>query len=96
MPALITTTLKTAIQYFGANLGFLPSDVSAQSLRAAGAMALLVAEINPDIIQVLGHWRSDKMFCYLHLSAEPMIKNFASRIIRADYTLALLQRVPVR
>ena len=71
-------------------------DVSARSLRAAGAMALLVAEVDPDIIKILGRWRSNEMFRYLHLSAEPIMKDSASRMLRADYTLAPLQLVPVR
>ena len=95
-PALISTTLKQAVRYLGADLGFLPSDVSARSLRAAGAMALLVAKVDPDIIQILGRWRSDEMFRYLHLSAEPIMKDFASKMLRADYTLAPSQLVPVR
>ena len=95
-PALISTTLKNAVRYLGADLGFLPSDVSARSLRAAGAMALLVAEVDPDIIKILGRWRSEKMFCYLHLSADPIMKDFTSGILRADYTLAPSQMVPVR
>lgn len=37
-------------------------------------MALLVAEVDPDIIQILGRWRPDEMFHYLHLSAEPIMK----------------------
>ena len=51
--ALITRTLWVTVKYLGADLGFLPSEVSARSLRAAGAMALLVANFNPDIIQIL-------------------------------------------
>ena len=59
-------------------------------------MALLVAGVDPDIIQILGRWRSNKMFRYLHLSGEPIVKDFASRMLRADYTLAPSQLVPVR
>ena len=58
-------------------------------------MALLVAKVDPDIIQILGRWRSDKMFRYLHLSAKPIMKDFATKILRADYTLAPSQLVPV-
>ena len=61
-----------------------------------GVMALLVAKVDPDIIQIRVLWRSDKMFRYLHLSAKPIMKDFASRMLRADYTLAPSQLVPVR
>jgi hypothetical protein len=75
----LTKTLHEAVQFLGPNLGFLPSEVSACSLRAAGAMALLVSGINTDIIQILGRWQSDEMFRYLHLSAEPITRNLAAR-----------------
>ena len=96
MLALISTTFKNPVRHLGADLGFLPSDVSARSPCAAGAMTLLVAEVDPDIIQILGRWRSHEMFRHLHLSAGPIMKDFASRILRADYTLAPSQLVPVR
>ena len=93
-PTLITKTLRDAVTWLGADLGFLPSEVSARSLRAAGAMALLVAKVDPDIIQILGRWRSDEMFRYLHLTAEPIMKHFASKMLNAEYTLAPSQLVP--
>ncbi|KAL7505470.1 hypothetical protein ACHAXN_002960, partial [Cyclotella atomus] len=59
-PSLITKTLREAVQFLGPDLGFLPSEVSAHSLRAAAcAMVLLVSGIDTDIIQLLGRWRSD-------------------------------------
>ena len=93
-PPLITKTLRDAVSWIGTDLGFLPKDVSARSLRAAGAMALLVAKVDPDIIQILGRWRSDEMFRYLHLSAEPIMKDFAAKMLNADYTVAPSQLVP--
>lgn len=93
-PSLITKTLRDAVRFLGPELGFLPSDVSARSLRAAGAMALLVSGIDTDIIQLLGRWRSDEMFRYLHLTAEPITRHLASRMLTADYTMAPSQLVP--
>ena len=76
------------------DLDFLTPEVSAQSLQAAGAMALLVAKVNTNIIQILGQWRSNKMFQYLlHLTAKPIMKKFASKMLNADYTLAPSQLV---
>ena len=40
-PTMIMKVLKGAVSLSGENLGFLPKDASARSLRAAGAMALL-------------------------------------------------------
>ncbi len=56
-------------------------------------MALLVSGIDTDIIQLLGHWRSDEMFRYLHLTAEPITRDLASRMLCADYTMAPTQLV---
>ena len=93
-PALITKILRDAVKYLGTDLGFLPEEVSARSLRAGGAMALLVSKVDPDMIQLLGRWRSDEMFRYLHLTAEPITKDFARRMLTADYTITPGQLVP--
>ena len=57
-------------------------------------MALLVANVDPDIIKILGRWRSDEMFRYLHLTAEPIMRHFAAKMLNADFTLAPSQLVP--
>ena len=94
-PRLITTLLRDSVRFLGPErLGFLERDVSARALRAAGAMALLVAKVDPNVIQMLGRWRSDEMFRYLHLSAEPIMRDFARRILHADFRLAPSQLVP--
>jgi hypothetical protein len=93
-PSLITSTLRDAVTFLGTDLGFLPSEVSARSLRAGGAMALLVSKVDTDMIQLLGRWRSDEMFRYLHLTAEPITKEFARLMLTADYTISPGQLVP--
>ena len=93
-PTLITKTLRDAVCFLGADLGFLASEVSARSLRAAGATALLVANVDPDVIRLLGRWRSDEMLRYLHLSAEPVMRLFARQMLQAEYTLVPHQLVP--
>ena len=93
-PSLITKHLRHTVKFLGTDLGFLPSEVSARSLRAGGAMALLLSDVDTDIIQLLGRWRSDEMFRYLHLNAEPITKDFAQRMLRADYTIVPGQLVP--
>ena len=65
----------------GAGLGFLSKDVSARSRRAAGAMALLCSGIETDIIKLVGRWRSDEMLRYLHVQAEPLMKDFSCRMM---------------
>ena len=49
-PADITVTLRLAAAVLGPTYGFLPKDISARSMRAAGATALLCAQVDTDII----------------------------------------------
>lgn len=95
-PALITKTLRDAVRFIGADLGFLPEEVSARSLRAAGAMALLVSKVDTDIIRLIGRWRSDEMLRYLHLTAEPIMRDFSSRMLQAEYSMTPSQLVPMQ
>ena len=54
-PPKITAHLKTTVKLFaGTPLGFMHHDVSARSLRAAGAMALLCSGVDKDIISLIG------------------------------------------
>ena len=76
-PTMITKVLKGAVSLSGDNLGFLPKDVSARSLRAAGAMALLCSGIDTDIIRLIGRWRSDEMLHYLNLQVKPLMRGFS-------------------
>jgi hypothetical protein len=87
-PAVLTDLLRTSVAILGPIYGFVPSDISARSLRAAGAMALLCAKVDTDRIRLLGRWRSDEMFRYLHVQAEPIMRNFSSQMLAGgDYTL---------
>jgi hypothetical protein len=84
----ITSTLRSSVAAIGPALGFAPADISARSLRAAGAMALLCANVDPNTIRMLGRWRSDEMLRYLHLQAQPLMHNFAQRMLEGGhYTL---------
>ena len=38
-------------------------------------MSLLLGGQDPDIIRIVGRWRSDAMFRYLHAHAMPLIQN---------------------
>ena len=56
--------LRAATTLMGPKVGFMPEDVSTQSLRAGGAMALLMARVDTDTIRLVGRWRSDVMLRY--------------------------------
>ena len=81
-PSDITNALRLSVLALGPhNLGFHPSDISARCLRAAGAMALLCAHVDTDLIRLLGRWRSDEMLRYLHLQAQPVMRDFSARML---------------
>jgi hypothetical protein len=92
----ITMLLRSAVRAIGSDhLGFLPDDISARSLRAAGAMALLCAHVDSDTIRLVGRWRSDEMLRYLHVQAQPVMHNFASKMLSGgSFTLLPSQLVP--
>jgi len=90
----ITDTLQKATAIVGHQVGFTPKEVTARSLRAGGAMALLCADVDPDIICLLGRWKSDTMFRYLFMQARPLVNQLAHRMV-TDGDFDLLPGVPV-
>ena len=66
-------------------LGIDPKRISARSLRAGGAMALLCARVDTDIIRLVDRWRSDEMLRYLHLQAYPLMRTFAQRMLSSGH-----------
>lgn len=81
----LTALLRLSVLILGPTYGFLPHDVSARSLRAAGAMALLCANVDTDRIRLIGRWRSDEMLRYLHVQAEPVMRNFSSQMLTGGH-----------
>ena len=71
------------------------SEVLDWCLRAAGATALLLAQVDPDVIRLIGHWHSDKMLWYLHVQAYPLMRDYSHRMLSAGtYTLIPNHLVP--
>ena len=60
--------------------GITPSDLSARSARAGGAMALLCGGVDSDTIQLLGRWHGASMLRYLHMEARPIFKRLAEKM----------------
>jgi hypothetical protein len=91
----ITATLRRSATLLGPSLGLRPPDINARALRAGGAMALFCARVDPNLIQMVGRWRSDAMFRYLHLQATPLIGDLSHRMLTGG-TFVLLpdQDVP--
>lgn len=73
-PRAITSADLTAALRAGATsihqvTGIEPRRLTARSLRAGGATALMCAGVDTDIIRLMGRWNSDAMFRYLHVHA---------------------------
>ena len=81
--AVLTLALRQAATLLGPRLGFKPLDISARSLRAGGATALLCANVSGDFIKLLGRWRSDEMLRYLHLQAYQRMKDIAPAMVQS-------------
>ena len=79
-PKDITEQLRAAATANFHLTGILATDISARSLRAGGAMALLCGNVDFDIIKMLGRWHSDAMLQYLHVQAQPIIKQLAVKM----------------
>jgi len=95
--AAITNCIRSAVTDLGPTLGFLPNEVSARCLRAAGATALLLAQVDTDIIRLIGRWRSDEMLRYLHVQAYPLMRNYSQQMLSAGtYTLIPNHLAPMR
>jgi hypothetical protein len=93
-PSELTALLRLSTNILGPQFGFLPKDISARSLRAAGATALLCANVDSDRIRLLGRWRSDEMLRYLHVQAEPIMRHFSSQMLAGgNFTLLPNQEV---
>jgi hypothetical protein len=73
----VTESLRYAAVATAHQTGLHYSDISAKSLRAGGAMALLCGKIDHNTIRMLGRWHSDAMMRYLHLQAKPLMREFA-------------------
>jgi hypothetical protein len=92
----ITVTLQAPVRALGSSIGFHYKEVSTRSLCATGAMALLCAHVDSDTIRLLGRWRSDEMLRYLTVQAQPIMRDFASRMLQGgQYTLLPNTDVPV-
>jgi hypothetical protein len=83
----ITDIIRQVVATSGAPFGLQQHHVTAKSLRASGAMALLIARVDTDLIQLIGRWKSDTMLRYLHVQALPVMRNHASTMLEhGDYS----------
>jgi hypothetical protein len=97
----ITDTIRQAMIINFHRTGINPAEVSARSLRAGGAMALICSKLDKNLIRMLGRWHSDAMIRYLHMQAQPIVQHFASKMynnvtysVLPDETVPLLNDDP--
>jgi hypothetical protein len=64
------------------SLNYDSKDVTARSLRHGGAMALLLGGTAKDTMKLVGRWRSEAIFRYLHSQALPLIAPLASTMLQ--------------
>ena len=77
----VTSQLRFAARQSVSVTGIDPSSISARSLRAGGAMALLCGNVDSDTIMLVGRWHSDAMMRYLHQEAQPIMKHLAATML---------------
>jgi len=88
-PTHITRALRLAATDLQVTTGIDPRLLSARSLRPGGATALLCANIDTDVIHLLGRWKSDAMLRYLRVAAHANNNNFAqSMLTHGNFTFA--------
>ena len=86
-PTDITTRIRSVL-HLHPDPAYTLVDVSVRSTRAGGAMALLCAGVDSDRLRRIGRWRSDEMFRYLHVQAQPIMNGLAAAMLRGgDFRL---------
>ena len=66
-----------AIQYGEVRLGFLASRIGTHSLRAGAAMAMFLAGVPVETIQLIGRWRSQMFMRFIRIQVQQMTKGVA-------------------
>jgi hypothetical protein len=92
---VLTSHLRHTVTATRAHYGISAVDISIRSLRASGAMALLCAKVDTDMIRLLGRWRSDEMLRYLHVQAFPLVAPLAQQMLHHGH-FSLMANQPLR
>ena len=80
--AEITAALRAATTLMRPQVGFTPEDVGARSMRAGGAMDLLMTRFDTDTIRLVGRWRSNVILCYLHTTAQTFTEGLTLHMVQ--------------
>ena len=93
-PKQITDMLRWHAGVLKHVTGMDPASISARSLRAGGAMALLIGGCDSNTIRLLARWRSDAMMRYLNQQATPIFKRLAVTMFHTNYAFLPDAAVP--
>jgi hypothetical protein len=92
----VAEVLRCAMRLNIHRTGIKPLEISARSLRAGGAVALLHGKVDLSNIRMMGRWHSDAMMCYLHVQAQPIIGKYAARMFNeGTYSFLPDKTVPI-
>ena len=78
-----------------ARLGRIKPELYPAKLENGGAMALLCGRIDQSVIRLVGRWKSDAVFRYLHAQALPLIAGLAQTMLtHGTFTLLPGETLP--
>ena len=80
-PTFVTNAIRHAAGLVATSTGIDPLLLSTWSLRPGGATAPLCAQVDTDIIRLLGRWNSDAMFRYLRIQATTTTSRLAQQML---------------
>jgi hypothetical protein len=92
--SLLTMHLRHTVIAMGATYGIAATDISIRSLRSSGAMSLLCAKVDTDMIRLLGRWHSDEMLRYLHVQTFPLVAPLAAQMLPHGH-FSLMENQPL-
>ena len=76
----LTSPLHLAAGCCQQETGIPPDKISARSLRAGGATALLCAKVSKDIVSLLGHWRGDSVDIYMRTNTHTFTTGYSTQM----------------
>ena len=80
----LTRRMRSALTIFP-DPSLNPNDISARSTCPGGAMALLCAGVGADRIQMVGRWRSDELYRYLHVQAQQVMTGLSAAMLHGGH-----------
>ena len=77
----LTARIRAALTLYS-DPAYTVADVSIRSARAGRALTLFCAGVDGNRIHMIGRWRSDEMYRYLHVQAQPVMTGLSAAMLR--------------